>query len=153
MSKISAGILVYRQKNNQIQILLVKSGGPFFKYKKRSWSIPKGEVKENETPPQTALREFEEETGLILQEPFELLGNVKSKSGKEFICFFVKKDYGFDSMKPIKPLMISLKLSKNKIVTFPEIEKIAYWDLTEARQIIFEYQLPLLNELLKKINL
>lgn len=152
MPLISAGILVYRLKKDKIEVLLVKAGGPFFRYKKRSWSIPKGQVDKNESFEQTALREFEEETSLKIDKEISFLGKVKSNAGKEFICFFTEKDFGFEEIKPTNPLTVSLKIKNSKIISFPEIEKVAYWDIKMAKSIIFEYQIPLLDKLQEKIN-
>ncbi len=56
----SCGALVYRTDNNEPELLLVrhKAGG--------HWSFPKGHVEEGETERQTALREVQEETGLVV---------------------------------------------------------------------------------------
>ena len=54
----SCGALVYRIKNGEPELLLLKHrfGG--------HWSFPKGHVEEGETETETALREVWEETGL-----------------------------------------------------------------------------------------
>ena len=54
----SCGAVVFRTKNNRIQILLIRhvNGG--------HWAFPKGHVEKGETEEQTALREILEETGL-----------------------------------------------------------------------------------------
>ncbi len=84
MPKISAGLLMYRMKNNQLEIFLVHPGGPFWKGKDEgAWSIPKGEVEEGEDFFKCAKREFEEETGIkVKAEKFIELGSVKQKLGK-----------------------------------------------------------------------
>ena len=57
----SCGALVYRTKNGEVELLLLKHrfGG--------HWSFPKGHVEEGETEVETALREVHEETGLTIQ--------------------------------------------------------------------------------------
>ena len=54
----SCGALVYRTKNGEVELLLLKHrfGG--------HWSFPKGHVEKKETEEDTALREIREETGL-----------------------------------------------------------------------------------------
>lgn len=54
----SCGALVYREKQEKLELLLIKhrSGG--------HWSFPKGHVEAGENELQTALREIKEETGL-----------------------------------------------------------------------------------------
>ena len=45
MSKISAGLLMYRIRAGKPEVFLVHPGGPFWKNKDTdSWSIPKGDV-------------------------------------------------------------------------------------------------------------
>ena len=64
MPKLSAGILLYRSKEDAIEILLVHPGGPFWAKKDEgAWSIPKGEYAEGEDALTAARREFKEETG------------------------------------------------------------------------------------------
>lgn len=49
IEKKSAGILLYRLKNNFLEVLLVHPGGPFWTKKDLgSWSIPKGGFGSNE---------------------------------------------------------------------------------------------------------
>jgi predicted NUDIX family NTP pyrophosphohydrolase len=64
MVKKSAGILLYRFKDLNLEIFLVHPGGPFWAKKDSgAWSIPKGEFNDNEAPLEAAIREFKEETG------------------------------------------------------------------------------------------
>ena len=65
MSVRSAGILLYRFKEENLQVMLVHPGGPFWAKKDDgAWSIPKGIYEEGENPLAAAKREFQEETGL-----------------------------------------------------------------------------------------
>ena len=67
MVKRSAGILVYRRTHNQIEVLLTHFGGPLWKKKDQgAWSIPKGEVENEEKEFEAALRELKEETGITI---------------------------------------------------------------------------------------
>src|SRR5690349_20886325 len=67
MPKQSAGLLVYRMRESQIEVFLVHPGGPFWAKKDAgAWSIPKGEFRSDEEPLATARREFTEETGRVV---------------------------------------------------------------------------------------
>ena len=57
----SCGAVVFRNKNDNIQVLLIRhlNGG--------HWAFPKGHVEKGETEEQTALREILEETGLSVE--------------------------------------------------------------------------------------
>ncbi len=83
MPRQSAGLLLYRRRNNKIEFFLVHPGGPFWANKDEgSWSIPKGEFEEGEDPLKTAIREFQEETGQSINGNFFPLENIKQKGGK-----------------------------------------------------------------------
>src|SRR5687767_12697521 len=79
----SAGLLMYRWANEELEFFLVHPGGPFFKNKDLGvWSIPKGLPENGEDLLHTAQREFKEETGLDANPPFHALGTVQQKAGK-----------------------------------------------------------------------
>ncbi len=64
MPKRSAGLLLYRWRNESLEVFLVHPGGPFWAKKDLgAWSIPKGEYADDEDPLTAARREFTEETG------------------------------------------------------------------------------------------
>src|SRR6476659_7076550 len=64
LMKRSAGILLYRGEGDELRLLLVHPGGPFWAKKDQgAWSIPKGEYEKGEDALAVARREFEEELG------------------------------------------------------------------------------------------
>ena len=64
MAKRSAGLLMFRVVEDEVEVFLVHPGGPLWAKKdKGSWTIPKGEYEPDEDPLVAARREFEEETG------------------------------------------------------------------------------------------
>src|SRR6476646_4966507 len=64
VAKRSAGLLMYRRKGSDVEVILVHPGGPFWAKKDAgAWSIPKGEFAAGEAPADAARREFVEETG------------------------------------------------------------------------------------------
>lgn len=65
MKEISAGGVVYRKNGNQTELLLIED-----RYMKAS--LPKGKQESGETIEETALREIEEETGIIGKVVFPL---------------------------------------------------------------------------------
>jgi predicted NUDIX family NTP pyrophosphohydrolase len=61
--------LMYRQSDRGLEVLLVHPGGPFWRNKDDgAWSIPKGEMNENEDAGVAAPREFVEEIGYDFSE-------------------------------------------------------------------------------------
>ncbi|HZC37621.1 MAG TPA: NUDIX domain-containing protein, partial [Sphingomicrobium sp.] len=89
----SAGILLFRQRESAVQVLLIKPGGPFWKNKDAgAWMIPKGMIEPGEAPAEAALREFEEETGTRLNAvPFPL-ATVRQAGGKRVEAFALEGD-------------------------------------------------------------
>src|SRR5262245_50830155 len=80
---ISAGLLLFRRTPSGLEVFLAHPGGPFWaKRDAGAWSIPKGLVDAGEEPLQAARREFQEETGISPEGPFQALGSVRLKSGK-----------------------------------------------------------------------
>ena len=83
--KQSAGTLLYRERANGLEVLLVHPSGPY--NQKAPWSIPKGEPGEETDLEETARRETLEETG-ITSGPLIPLGHVDyRKSRKRIHCF------------------------------------------------------------------
>src|SRR2546423_3374402 len=101
MGKKSAGILLYRFKNENAEVMLAHPGGPFWAKKDIGvWSIPKGEFDENEEALVAAKREFEEELGKkILSKDFIELKPVKSKSNKTVYAFAAEEDFDTTNIK------------------------------------------------------
>ena len=59
------------------------------------WGIPKGHILVDETPEEGALREFNEETQIILNKPIELSHKTKKDNGGDFYVFICKGDKRF----------------------------------------------------------
>ena len=71
MSRSSAGVLLFRERGDALEVLLVHPGGPLWARKDDgAWSTPKGEVQESEDILAAARREVEEETGGCPTGPF-----------------------------------------------------------------------------------
>ena len=90
---LSAGIVLFRQRDGETEVLLIKPGGPFWRNKDvGAWMIPKGMVEPGEAPAEAALREFAEETGTVLSVlPFPL-ATVRQAGGKTVHAFAVEGD-------------------------------------------------------------
>src|SRR5271155_4460626 len=94
MIKHSAGLLVYRMKSGQPEVLIAHMGGPFHAKKDAGhWSIPKGEYEEGEDPEAAAKREFSEELSKAVP-PGEWLelGMVEYKNGKQVLVWALQGD-------------------------------------------------------------
>src|SRR6266496_6442701 len=82
-SRTSAGLLMFRRRNDALEVLLAHPGGPFFRNKDDGvWTVPKGEIEEGEDLLNRARSEFEEEVGIPADGDWIDLGWVKQKGGK-----------------------------------------------------------------------
>jgi predicted NUDIX family NTP pyrophosphohydrolase len=152
MAKKSAGILLYRIKKNQPEVLLVHPGGPFWAKKDLgSWSIPKGEYEEGEDPLDAARREVKEETGLQVKGPFIELAPVKQKGGKLVVAWAAEGDFDPATIKS-NEFEMEWPPKSGKRKTFPEVDKAAWFTISEAVEKIVEGQIPLLKELELKLR-
>src|SRR5581483_10892130 len=83
MKQTSAGILLYRHKEEATEFFLVHPGGPFWARKDEgAWTIPKGLAAPGEDSLTAANPEFSEETGFALDGKYRLLGEFKQGGGK-----------------------------------------------------------------------
>jgi predicted NUDIX family NTP pyrophosphohydrolase len=147
--RVSAGLLMYRIRNREAEVLLAHPGGPFFRNKDDGhWSIPKGEPSDEESDLlETARREFEEETGITPQGKFVPLGSIIQKGGKTVYGWafegnlpegFVHKCNSFETEWP--PL-------SGKKMLFLEIDKVEFFNTEKAKKKIKQAQVKLIERL------
>jgi predicted NUDIX family NTP pyrophosphohydrolase len=151
--KQSAGVLVYRWSARGLEVLLAHPGGPIFRHRDAlSWTIPKGEIEQGEPPLDAARRELREETGFELPGPYVSLGSVKLKSGKIVHAWACEGDLelaAFESglFEMEWPPRSGLR------VTFPELDRVEYFDVEVARTKLNEAQSELIARLLAHLAL
>ena len=147
MSRTSAGLVVFRRRTADLEVLLVHPGGPFWARKDEgAWSIPKGELDEGEDPLQAARREFEEELGSAIEGDFLPLTPVKQGGGKTVIAWAVQGDLDVSLLRS-NTFTMEWPPRSGRQQGFPEVDRAAWLTLTEARTKILRGQLPLLDEL------
>jgi len=153
MRQISAGILLYRKRDEKLEVLLVHLGGPFWINKDLgAWSIPKGLCESEENLLQTAQREFEEETSFALDGDFISLGSIKQPSGKIVHAWALKGDLDADKIKS-NTFSLEWPSHSGKIKEFPEVDRGSWFDLETAHNKIFRGQRPFLDRLMEKLKL
>jgi predicted NUDIX family NTP pyrophosphohydrolase len=136
MPRISAGLLMYRIKDGQVQVLLAHPGGPFFKNKDEgSWTIPKGEQEADEDLLSTAQREFEEETGIRPTGPFIPLTPIKQKGGKIVHAWAFRGDCVPKTSK-CNTCTIQWPPHSGQQMEIPEIDRVEFFDLDTAKKKI-----------------
>ena len=94
MAKRSAGILMFRRRGADVEVLLMHPGGPFWAKKDNGvWSIAKGEYLQGEDALAVAKREFEEETGAHPQGEFLPLGDIVQAGRKIVTAWGLEGDF------------------------------------------------------------
>jgi predicted NUDIX family NTP pyrophosphohydrolase len=149
---LSAGILLFRKRGGQTEVLLIKPGGPFWRKKDiGAWMIPKGGVEPGEQPAEAALREFEEETGTRLTTvPFEL-AKVRQAGGKWVEAFAAEGDLDTATISS-NEFEVEWPPRSGRVERFPECEQARWMTLAEARRYMLPSQLPLLDALEAKLK-
>jgi len=146
-AKKSAGLLLFRHKQNALEVFIVHPGGPFWKNKDAgAWSIPKGELDENEDPLQAAVREFCEETGSEIAGKFIALNPVKLKSGKLILAWAVEGDIDAGKISS-NHINIEWPPRSGKQISIPEVDIAMWCSLEEAALKLNEKQVAFLDEL------
>ncbi len=152
MPKTSAGLLLYRLIKGSPEVFLVHPGGPFFMKKDLgAWSIPKGELAEQEDPLVAAKREFFEETGIAIEGAFITLTPIRQKSGKIVLAFAVESDIDGGKIKS-NSFEIEWPPRSGKMKSFPEVDRGEWFNIPTAKEKIIPAQAVLIDELQNKIS-
>jgi len=150
MKKVSGGLVLYKKDLNQqkLFVLVAHPGGPFFQNKDEGWwSIPKGEPDPDEKIFCAAIREFEEETGLTPQGPYLDLGSIMQKNGKEVFAWAFEGDWPIDRTHTCNEITMEFPAGSGKMWTFPEIDRVEFLPVDQARKKLRLQQVPLLDRL------
>ena len=152
MPKLSAGLLLYRFNDGLAEVLIGHPGGPFWTKKDDgAWSIPKGEYIEGEDPWQVARREFEEELGKPPPDgPRVDLPPLKQPSGKIITAFAVRGDLDLDGTVS-NTFTLEWPKGSGNVREFPEIDRVDWFSVTEARTKLLKGQRPLLDRLMDAV--
>jgi predicted NUDIX family NTP pyrophosphohydrolase len=149
--KASAGLLLYRWRD-RLEVFLVHPGGPFWAKKEHNaWSLPKGEFEEGEDPLQAAKREFYEETGFHVDGDFFRLDAVRQAGGKLVHAWAIEADCDASRVRS-NTFSIEWPPKSGRMKTFPEVDRAAWFDLSEARERILKAQAPLLDQLASALD-
>jgi predicted NUDIX family NTP pyrophosphohydrolase len=152
MSKTSAGLLMYRLREGELEFFLVHPGGPFFKNKDAgAWTIPKGEPQPGEPPLSTAKREFEEELGFPPEGTFVELKPIQQKGGKIVHAWMFAGDCDPDQIRS-NTFTMEWPPRSGQQEEFPEIDRAAFFKLSTAQEKINPAQAALLDEAVQKIS-
>lgn len=143
----SAGLLLYRRAPGRLEIFLAHPGGPFWQNRDAgAWTIPKGVAEEGEDTLAAACREFEEETGILPVGPFLPLGSIRQKAGKLVYAWAWEGDADPDRITS-NTMQTEWPRGSGRLLTFPEVDRCAWFDPRAAREKINPAQAELIDRL------
>ena len=153
-SRTSAGLLMFRKQGDELEVLLVHPGGPYFQNKDDgAWTIPKGEVTEGEELLRRAQIEFEEELGIAASgEDWTDLGSIKQKGGKTVYAWAFAGDLNDDFKLSSNAFEIEWPPHSGTMREFPEIDRTSFFSLEEARKKMNAAQCPFLDRLVDSLG-
>jgi predicted NUDIX family NTP pyrophosphohydrolase len=152
--KLSAGLLLHRERGGVVEVLVGHPGGPFWARKDDgAWSIPKGEYTDGEDPWAAAQREFHEEVGLAPPTAPRIdLGLFKQPSGKVLTVFAVRGDLDITDAYS-NTFELEWPKGSGRLRQFPEIDRLAWFSVELARVKLVKGQVPCLDLLMAHASL
>ncbi len=154
MAVLSAGLLLYRNGDAGVEVLLGHMGGPYWARKDdAAWSIPKGEHEADEVAFAAAEREFTEELGHRPPPgPSAELGTVSQRGGRKQITVFAREG-DFDPAF-LHPGTFDLEWPprSGSMQAFPEVDRVAWFDLATARRKLVAAQVEFVDRLIVLVH-
>jgi predicted NUDIX family NTP pyrophosphohydrolase len=145
--RIAAGLLMYRLEAGNLDVFLVRPGGPYYTgMNKGIWSVPKGTVEKGENIKQAAIREFHEETGIVPQGQLIELGPVAIRANK------IVHAWAFEGDVP-KGFRIRSNTFTLDGKQYPEVDDGRFFSIKDAFVYIYPGQKDFLRRLAKKIGM
>ncbi len=152
MPKQSAGLMMYRVRDDQLEVFLVHPGGPYWVKKDLgAWSLPKGEYDNSEPALQAAIREFHEETGFTPNGNFTHLGSIKQTGGKVVTAWAFAGDCDPAALVS-NTCEIEWPPRSGRRIEIPEVDRGRWFSLVEARRYIRDSHGPFLDRLAAAIS-
>ena len=149
MSRTSAGLLMFRNRDGRLEVLLAHPGGPIYRNKDDGvWTIPKGEIDSGEDLLRRARIEFEEEVGIPAEGADWIdLGWIKQKGGKTVHAWAFEGDLPDSFQCRSNMFKMEWPPRSGKMQNFPEVDEACFFSLDEARRKLKETQTPFLDRL------
>jgi len=157
----SAGILLFRHvpPGGGVEVLLAHPGGPFFVHRDEGhWTLPKGEPDApDEDLLAVARREFAEEVGHPAPAaqpdgaPPIGLGSIVQKGGKVVHAWGIEGD-----LDPAVAVSNEFEMEwpprSGRRQTFPEIDRVGWFEPDEARRRLKPTQVPFVDRLVERLT-
>jgi predicted NUDIX family NTP pyrophosphohydrolase len=149
----SAGILLFRRRDGNVEVLLAHMGGPLWARRDAgAWTIPKGEYDDTEDAEQAARREFAEELGLPVPEGhLHHLGAIRQSGGKMVTAFALEGELDPEMIEP-GTFAMEWPRGSGRMRRFPEVDRVAWLDLDAARERIVTGQRTFLDRLAAQVG-
>ena len=153
MAVLSAGILLYRHTDAELQVWIAHMGGPFWAHKDAAaWSIPKGEYRPGQDAFDAARREFQEEIGVPAPAAeYVALGEFRQPSGKVVSVFAAEADLEVERVVS-NTFTVEWPRGSGILREYPEIDDARWVGLAEARLKLVRGQLPVLDGLVELLR-
>jgi len=153
-TRISAGLLMYRFRDEALELFLAHPGGPIFRNKDYGhWTIPKGEVQADEELLDTARREFQEEVGIEAHGEFLPLGWIRQKGGKIVHAWAFRGEWDETHKHVCNNFSMQWPPGSGRLQQFPEVDRVGFFSLRQAREKLKDTQHPFLDRLLANLGL
>lgn len=138
---------MFRHADGRLQVLLAHPGGPFWRRKdEHAWTIPKGEYEEPESALDAAQREFVEETGFAVTPPLLPLGDIVQAGGKRISAWAFQGECDPAALR-CNEFEMEWPPRSGQRRRFPEIDRVGWFSLQEARIKLLPAQCELLDRL------
>ena len=144
----SAGIIPYKFEDSEIKFFLGHPGGPMNR-NKDYWALLKGTMENGEDVLETAIREFQEESGLRLdtdrvKEHLWLVGTIKQRKDKIVTAYAMEvddidPDKCFSNMVPDEG--------------FPEMDEYKWFTFDEIKEVVSKSNLWFYSEIIKRLEI
>jgi predicted NUDIX family NTP pyrophosphohydrolase len=144
----SAGILLWRRRDESLEVFVAHMGGPFWAKKDTAaWSIPKGEHLPDEDALVAARREFAEEIGVPAPAlDYVKLGEFRQSSGKVVTAFAAESELEVDEVHS-NTFPVEWPPRSGRIQEFPEIDRAEWMPVIDATWRVVKGQVAILEAL------
>lgn len=150
MSKVSAGILLFRKKPN-LQLLLAHPGGPLWWDEEEGvWSVPTGRVSNSQSPLEAARTQFQAIFGFIPEGNYLELGTTETSDRDQIHLWATEYQIPDDFIFEPELFEMEWPPESDQKEAFPIIDRIEYFGAFEARQKLVVEQRIFISRLIDK---
>jgi predicted NUDIX family NTP pyrophosphohydrolase len=144
----SAALVLWRRADTGVEVLVGHMGGPLWARRDAgAWTVPKGEPEPGEDLHAAALREFAEELGVPPPAGDDVgLGTVRQRGGKTVHAWAREGDLDVAAVRP-GTFEMEWPPRSGRRREFPELDRVAWLPLAEARGLVVPAQAELLDRL------